>query len=449
MKDLYSFDASTDDAFKTYRAVGNAYQRFFSDIKLPVVVAEASSGDMGGSLSHEYHLANAAGEDSIISCEECGYAANEEVAVAQPISSLAGKQKLTAGQSEARLQVWRGISKDRSTLVNAWYLNQRYQEASSSYINVSGSDLNMHVIKSLVPDIDTAIHDPLPFWKSLFGVSDLQNNRIQNIKQPLRLVNIVDVRVPGSIAEGVFSITSTFPHTPVGLEAILQHAQVINTSEQLGSRPNILRPIDGDLCPRCTTGSLRVQKALEVGHTFYLGARYSKPLGVTISVPPSTTIVRNLEDPSPSTSSRPNDVVPVQMGCYGIGVSRIIGAVAEHFSDKTGLNWPRAIAPYEVVVIPAEGLLEEVIPIFDMICGGGSLNDLDGRRIDAILDDRDQTFGWKIKDADLIGYPIIVVLGRDWKSRRHCEVQCRQLSLKVSVPVSELRRHLDKLLQEL
>ncbi|RDA86008.1 hypothetical protein CP532_4858 [Ophiocordyceps camponoti-leonardi (nom. inval.)] len=185
--------------------------------------------------------------------------------------------------------------------------------------------------------------------------------------------------------------------------------------------------VDGSsrtLCPSCSKGSLKLRRALELGHMFFLGTRYSEPLDLRVRTPDGS-----------------QDPVPVQMGCYGIGVSRLVGAVAEHMSDKRGLVWPRAIAPFEVVVVPSSPVTPEAVEFYDKLVDHGNM--------DVVLDDRSETFGWKMQDADLIGYPITVVLGRAWRDGATCEVQCRNLGIKEAVAVNDIGGYLEKLLSQL
>jgi prolyl-tRNA synthetase len=135
------------------------------------------------------------------------------------------------------------------------------------------------------------------------------------------------------------------------------------------------------------------------------------------------------------------------MGCHGIGVSRLIGAVAEILADSKGLNWPRVIAPYEVVVVPAQGNESDAATVYDAL-----MDDARGittEPVDTVLDDREHPFPWKMRDADLIGYPVIVVVGRHWKQKRVCEVQCRRLAIKEDVQLDELSGFVRKLLSQL
>ena len=131
------------------------------------------------------------------------------------------------------------------------------------------------------------------------------------------------------------------------------------------------------------------------------------------------------------------------MGCYGIGLSRIIGTIAEFRADQKGLNWPRAIAPFEVVIVPSSGVNQEVLDFYDMLAAPS------GAGLDVILDDRKESFGWKMRDADMIGYPVSIILGKSWRERGICELQCKSLSVKEEVPVSAISQRLNSLLSRL
>ena len=152
---------------------------------------------------------------------------------------------------------------------------------------------------------------------------------------------------------------------------------------------------------------MSVQKAVEVGHTFHLGTRYSQKLGAAVK---------------PREEAAAD--VPVEMGCHGIGVSRLIAAVASALADGQGLNWPRAIAPFQVVIIPREKeYLKSAELLYDQITSGIP-------NVDAIIDDRDlspREIVSRLFDADAIGFPVVVVLGRDWQNGE-VEIQCRRLN---------------------
>lgn len=386
MKDLYTFDISHQAAIESYRQVAAAYKAVFDKLKLPIIVAEASSGDMGGDHSHEYHLAHAIGSDTVLTCDSCNYAANDEVAVSRP-------RKPSSIEASGDVHVWQGVTKDRKTLVKAWYRGGS-EDGSSRQINI-------HAVKSLVPDLDGSITS-----QEVSGVTD--------DSQPERVLNLID------------SSLSSTDQLDAPEEQDIQQSTI--SKQEDDSHLNLLTLADGDGCPRCETGALKTHRALELGHTFYLGTRYSKPLNARVTLPQA-----------------PKEPVELEMGCYGIGVSRIFAAVAEHMVDEKGLNWPRAIAPFEIVVIPTSGATEDVLNFYDQFAESNG----QGSRLDAVLDDRNQSFGRKMQDAETTGYPVMIVLGKQWKAEGLVEVQSRRLGIKEKVSVQDITPYLQDLLSKL
>ncbi|KAF4338243.1 prolyl-tRNA synthetase [Fusarium beomiforme] len=387
MKDLYTFDLTTVEAVETYRQVSEAYRAFFNELKLPYLVAEASSGDMGGDLSHEYHLPSPVGEDTVVNCGSCGYTANDEVATIRTPYSV---NEDPANISASQLRVWRGISKDRKALINVWYP----QPSAASTEN----GLNLHVVKSAVPELDTTIEDPLPLWGEALESGSTQ------------VINVVD----GRLAPIFESVHDQLPLLPEDLRRYQVEYSTIDSAAS-GDGLNLVRITDGDSCPRCEEGTLKVHRALECGHTFQLGTRYSVPLDACVTLPqsgiPATAVDEGLA---------PGSRIPIQMGCHGVGVSRIFGAVAEILADEQGLNWPRAIAPFEVAIIPASDLAEESLMIYDLLATRDDTHD----GFDVVLDDRQRSIVWKMKDADM----------RKWHLRGSMQTAFNQAKRKARFP---------------
>ncbi|KAF2798677.1 prolyl-tRNA synthetase [Melanomma pulvis-pyrius CBS 109.77] len=372
MKDLYTFDYSPEHALETYKAVRTAYNNLFNELKVPYLVADADSGNMGGKLSHEYHFASPKGEDNVWSCDTCTYVANEEL-VEKAVDANA------VPKSGKELVKFTGISVDRTTKIHIYVPRPASLPigAPDPSWNDIHSFVNLHAVKKAGVDIDTGIETST--------VHDLLPNTTQDSE-------IYD-RATASTSE--LDLTPTQPDDP---------------------------------CPRCppNTGRLAVRKAIEVAHTFHLGTRYSEPLSALVSLP---------DNPQPQA---------LQMGCHGIGISRMIGAIASLLSDSRGLNWPRVVAPFEVAVI--ETMKDR---------GGEQVydhlqDDIGASKLDAILDDRPiKSLAWKLRDADLIGYPVLIVLGRAWKERGEVEVQCRRLGVKKEVGLAELKGEVLGLLEQL
>ncbi|KAI0889474.1 prolyl-tRNA synthetase [Annulohypoxylon maeteangense] len=421
MKDLYTFDYSVELALSTYEEARAAYSRLFDELKLPILCAEASSGDIGGDKSHEYHLPSSLGEDFVVRCSSCDYVANEEVASTQISPPEDNKEDI----DWSTVSVWRGVSKDRETLINVWY--------PASF---KGSDINTHAIKAVFPELDSSLDDSIPFWSSA-------PPNLTKPRESLRIMNIVDFRLGPHFTGAIEArLKSSSSKLIIPKDSDINVSDTTNSfilSSADGSLLNVIHIRDGDTCPRCESGKLDVQKAIELGHTFFLGTKYSQALNASVDVPSHL-----LGDEA--MSSKPGGVTRVhyQMGCHGIGVSRMIAAIADHLVDEKGLNWPRAIAPFEVVLIPNEHSEEDNTTVLQ------HLTEPNGPQpFDIMLDDRNGTIPWKLKDADLIGYPVIVLLGKKWTASRLAEVQCRRLKSKEFVPLEDIRAHVEKLLSQL
>ncbi|KAK1825639.1 hypothetical protein QBC39DRAFT_366340 [Podospora conica] len=406
MKDLYTFDTSSEAAADTYHTVQAAYTALFAEMKLPVLAARASSGDMGGALSHEYLLPTAIGDDHVVHCNNCDYVVNQEIA---------GPGTTRGSPADDEIGVWRGITKDRSTLVNVWYPRRIVVSGSAGPRENADVDIDIHSVKTIVPDLDTAVDDAVPLWADAMASSPSSS---------MRLLNLVDGRLPSSLGQDLEEGKREAEMWPVQLQD--WSPPPFSVPGSVGNPgPGFLRVRDGDECPQCSSGSLKVERALELGHTFDLGTRYSEPLGLTVAVPPGTK------------------KEPVFMGCHGIGISRIIGAVAEHMADSSGLNWPVVIAPYSGVVIPRkEEDLDDAILVQDHVASSA---DAGSNLLDLVIDDRRVSMPWKLRDADLIGFPVILVLGRGWRESRCVEVQCRQRGVKEEVEWERLPAFVNEL----
>ncbi|EAW07761.1 putative proline--tRNA ligase AIM10 [Aspergillus clavatus NRRL 1] len=439
MKDLYTFDYNVEEALKTYNLVKAAYKNLFDELKIPYLVAAADSGNMGGSLSHEFHFPSSKGEDTVISCSRCDHVYNDELADGK--AHNLGEQQPHAGQASGfdtegataessptvSTDLWMAISKDKNTLVRGWYPKFSMQQTEQEPV---AREVNSHAAKSIATaagvDIELSVENPLEQW-----VSHVQSNKARGDSSPSQRPQVLDL---------YDSQVRVYKRPP--LSDLLQQASctadeiqysMLNRFPGTNHGLNLVKVQDGDKCIKCTEGSLKTHTAVELGHTFHLGTRYSEVLQASVMV-----------DQSLSGGAAKDQQVPMQMGCHGIGVSRMISAVADNLADSKGLNWPRAMAPYEVVVVPGKGLETEAEKVYDLLASKQS------SPIDTILDDREKPMGWKLSDADLIGYPVIIVVGKGWKKQQTLEVQCRRLdNLREEVPLDQLPAFVRSLLERL
>ena len=410
MKDLYTFDWTEVAAKQTYEAVKTAYSAFFDELKLPYSVADASSGAMGGKLSHEYHVTSEKGEDRVINCATCGYTANEEVAersdessepiVAMSPDSLLSLEELPCSKADGKSAIHKQffLTTDHRTLVQAVVPRDGDAEAWSR--------VDPKLMKLLFT-VDTSIENP----KDLFLDHAKTVSNTANQAKHLRIICVLDRRI---------SFTECSQKT----------MQMAGTSIQVevhkpGLELTMIKA--GDKCPNeeCSSGTLQIRKCIELGHTFHLGTRYSEPLDAKVAGPSAHAQSDHGKAKSnyslqPNIPSPNSPKIPVHMGCHGIGISRLIAAVADINKDEKGLNWPRAMAPFEAVIIPTVGREHEASEVYDLLNEGAN-------GVDCIIDDREHGFGYKMRDAELIGYPIIVRVGKLWdEDSRKCLVQCRR-----------------------
>ncbi|KAJ5140145.1 hypothetical protein N7448_003553 [Penicillium atrosanguineum] len=403
MKDLYTFDYNVEEALKTYKSVKHAYTQLFDELKIPYLVAAADSGNMGGSLSHEFHFHGQMHNFNESASQSAAPGFQTEDAPAE------GGTTISNG-------MWMAISHDGSTLLRGWYPKYSMQNDTIEPVE---RQVNSHAVKAIATaagvDLDLSVENPLAKWTALVQsgastqkprVLDLYDSQVRVYQRP-PLSDLL--QQAGYTAEDIqYSMLDRFPGTENKLSLVRVH--------------------DGDRCSQCADGHLTSNPAVELGHTFHLGTRYSEVLNASVSVSPaalqgsSTTEVQSTKE----------QIVPMQMGCHGIGVSRLVSAVANRLSDSKGLNWPRAIAPYEVLVVAGKGMDSVAEQVYDNLTSNS-------KPVDTLLDDRDKGMGWKLGDADLIGYPVIVVVGNGWKNKQTLEVQCRRLD-SVSCAVEGIQK---------
>lgn len=417
MKDLYTFDKTEPDAHETYAAVREAYNNIFAELKLPYIEARADSGNMGGTKSHEFHFPSNLGEDDIITCSKCDYAKNEEFVppLKMMFTEIDTDQSTPMGKSRKKVQYEAFISKDKTSLVKAY--------VSSGVSELDISCLNPFVVKKCLSDyvdIDTGIEDAEAAFSALTNSHNARNVYYLFDDSTSEEITIAQVD-----RDRVWLYDNCF------------NANIASISGLDFDRNLLLKKRTGDQCPVCTSkgenGRLTVTKAIEVAHTFHLGTRYSSKLDLLVPGPQKDGEVRHVE-----------------MGCHGIGVSRLIAAAASAMSDEKGLIWPRAIAPFEVVIMilrgkeDAEAHQTVANQIYDDLASHTS------KPADAIIDDRDGPDpGWKFRDAVMIGYPVVMAIGRQWRKDGLIEIECRRLNLKELVPLKDAASRVRTILSQL
>lgn len=354
MKDAYSFDADEANAMTTYEQVVELYHRIFQELKVPYVVANADSGDIGGNLSHEWHIPHSLGEDTVFTCDNCGHTSNVEKTLSYP-------EEATDVEDVA---VHYFGTKDKSTVVCAYYPAAR--------------KLDANLVKLEVPDIDVSWTDQNDIIAHFTAEEGLLLRKV---------VRMMDLRL---------TLRSNFPDFPF---PFVNRANIT----MLADIPIVLAEA-GEICGQCEDGLLEQSKAIEIGHTFYLGTKYLEPMNCSVDIP----------DASGKSIRK-----PLHMGCYGIGLLRIIAAVAEINRDDQGLRWPAALAPWSLTVVEA-GKDSSVYADF--------YNDLDEAGVNYRIDNRAKVgIGRKINDSNMMGIPLVAILGKHYPTIE-VEVRGKRLS---------------------
>ncbi|MFZ5584770.1 MAG: proline--tRNA ligase [Thermodesulfobacteriota bacterium] len=386
MKDAYSFDVDEEASAISYRAMRDAYRAVFDRLGLRYSMVEADSGAIGGSFSHEFMVLAATGEDAIVSCDSCDYAANLEKAEVvtsggePPAPAQAAAQVHTPNtHTVAQVAEFLGVAPAQvaKTLI---YLADGQPVAAM----VRGDrELNEIKLKNVLKATELFLADPATILAVTGG--------------PVGFSGPVGLKIPILVDQELYAEAAWV----VGANAADAHLTGLNITRDVpgGRRADLRSAAPGDPCPRCG-GELTFARGIEVGHIFRLGAKYSQAMGATYL------------DAEGATRT-------IIMGCYGIGVSRIVAAAIEQGHDANGMILPMAIAPFAVAVLPMSATgaaAEEAERIYAELIAAG---------VDAIIDDRDMRPGVKFKDGDLIGIPLRVVVGEKGLKNGQVEIKHR------------------------
>ncbi len=395
MKDAYSFDADDAGADKSYDTMVNAYRRIFERCGLQTIVVEASSGAMGGRFSHEFMVSSSAGEDRVASCEKCGYAGNLEKASSRLKSdSLAAPTALEKFPTP-NVRTIEDLTKAPYTVAAARQIKTLvYALDGKLALLLARGDQELNEAKVVAATAATAVRPAHPEEiKALLGALPGSLGAVgvktgDGKSAPSAVIADESLRGANGMTTGANTDGFHYRGVDIGRDiAVTQWAD--------------LRTVQaGEGCPKCD-GVLRVGSTIEVGHVFKLGTQYSVSLNATY-----------LDEKGARK--------PCIMGCYGIGVSRILAAVVEQHHDDQGILWPRAIAPYQVAILPLNTNHAETMSVATNLYNG-----LAAAGVDAILDDRADRPGVKFNDADLIGFPLRVTIGEKSLAKGVVEIKAR------------------------
>ncbi|MDB3945496.1 proline--tRNA ligase [Gammaproteobacteria bacterium] len=404
MKDAYSFDRDTQGMAESYQTMYDAYTQIFKRLGLETQAVEADSGTIGGNFSHEFHVMADSGEDAIALCSSCDYAANvEKVDLARPVSSRpAPSEKMSEVDTP----------------------NQHTIADLCEFLGVKAEK----TVKTLVVQGSSGT----PIALILRGDHELNSVKaefLDVVAKPLRMASAEAIRnatgaSPGSIGPVNLKIPTIVDHSAgmltdfaCGANRDDIHLTGVNWGRDLPepTTQDIRQAVNGDPCPTDSKKEIQVRRGIEVGHVFQLGTKYSEALDATY-------LDANGRDQ------------PLYMGCYGIGITRIVAAAIEQNHDDNGIVWPPPLAPFDVCIVPiglkkSPKVAQVVEELYKELVDAG---------FEVLLDDRDERPGVMFSEMDLIGIPHRIVVGERGLTNGSVEYRNRANGESADYPLNEL-----------
>ncbi len=399
MKDAYSFDVDEKAADLSYEKMYRAYRRIFERCGLKFRAVEADTGSIGGSSSHEFMVLADSGEDAIVSCSACEYAANVEKAESRRIEAVEHA--------------------DPRPLERVATPEKRTIEEVSEFLGVNAGSM----VKTLV-----LLADEEPVVALVRGDHDLNEIKFKNIlgcdtiemagDEVVQKVTNAPVGFAGPVGLSVKIVADLavkgLKNFVTGGNAKDVHLKNVNQGRDftVSMFADIRNVVHGDECPRCDSGNLEMWRGIEVGHVFKLGTKYSRALKATFLDADGKEQI-------------------IFMGCYGIGIGRTVAACIEQNHDDNGIIFPLPIAPFHCI-ISALNMKEELVreaseSIYQQLSAAG---------VEVLLDDRDERPGFKFKDADLIGIPMRIVAGSKNLAEGKVELKIRSTGEVMLLPIA-------------
>ena len=407
MKDLYSFDANEECLNTTYQKLITAYKRIYERCGLDFVVVEADSGAIGGKESHEFMVLAESGEDIILSCSKCDYAANVEKA----------ESVKPEGKTGEMLQIEQVATPGRVTIEEvANFLNVPEIQTLKAVFYAADGVMVFVAIRGDIEVNEVKLKNVLGCHELRLATEDEVSNAglVAGSASPLGLSGIKRIGDP-SIALGANLVAGgNKPDT---------HLRNVNYPRDfaIDLMVDIATARAGEGCPTCGA-PLIAQKGIEVGHVFKLGSFFTERMGATFL-------------------DRDGVAYPILMGCYGIGIGRLLAAAIEQNHDEKGIIWPISIAPYQVHLCPLSSDNQEVVTKVENLYA-----ELTREGLEVIFDDREESPGVKLNDADLLGMPLRVVLSPRSLKSGSVELKMRCKKEAVLVPLDGASREITAML---
>ncbi|WP_061232041.1 proline--tRNA ligase [Leptospira noguchii] len=375
MKDAYSFHIDDSSLDETYQSMRIAYRKIFDRCGLKTIPVQADSGSMGGSASEEFMVVSPIGEETLLLCNSCGYSSNSEktpfIFKKENISpKLKDKKEISTPGKKTIAEVSILLGIPESETIKAVALKS---EKKKILVFIRGDlELNLHKLHSLLKITDS---------EPMTDVEIRELGLVPGFISPIAPNDKIKVLYDRSLLKD-------FPYV-VGSSKEDFHTQGFILEKEISGLPefaDVALAREGDLCPNCSS-TLKAEKGIEVGHIFKLGDKYTKTFGIQV-----------LDQSGKSRT--------LTMGCYGIGVNRTMATVIEQCNDEKGIFWPISIAPFEVSLVSitkGEDQYSKVEEFYNVLMKKG---------IEIFWDDRDLGPGFKLKDSELIGFPIRITIGK-------------------------------------
>ena len=392
MKDAYSFDKDNEGLDLSYNKMYEAYHKIFKRCGLDANCVEADSGAMGGSGSAEFMIKSEIGEDEVAFCTSCDYAANMEKAPSTPEISEKEELKQLNKVETPNVRTIEELVDFFNTTAKKFAKTLIFKADGKIVAVMVRGDREVNETK-VVNAIGGAIDFEMADAETVFKATSAQ----------VGFAGPIGIKVDCLLIDNE---VANMNNIIVGANDTGYHYENANFGRDFqGILGDFRKVIEGDKCPKCGQ-PLTIARGIEVGHIFKLGTKYSKSMGA------------NFVDENGESK-------PLIMGCYGIGINRTMAAVIEQNNDDNGIIWPLSVAPYKVIVVPVAIKDEQQMKIANEL-----YDNLRNLGIDVLIDDRDERAGVKFKDADLIGIPMRITVGKkisegviEFKLRNEADVE--------------------------
>ncbi|WP_028130159.1 proline--tRNA ligase [Selenomonas sp. AE3005] len=409
MKDLYSFDKDVEGMNVSYQKMYDAYTNIYNRMGLEFRPVEADNGAIGGGHSHEFTVLAEAGESNIAYCTKCDYAASDEKAALSPI----------VGADEAELPLEKVATPGTNTIEGlVEFLNVPIEKTIKAV--AYSSDNGKLVLAFVRGDHDV---NEVKVINQVEGALELTMAEEETIKQAggyPGFMSAIGIQPSEDVIVLVDPTVMNMHNAVAGANEVDAHYKNVNPKRDFSAEGIIVTDLrmvkEGDACPHCGA-EMKMTRGIEAGQVFTLGTKYSQAMGAMF-----------LDESGKQQ--------PLYMGCYGIGVGRTMAAAIEQNNDENGIIWPRAIAPFEVVVVAVNAKKDDQLAYSEEI-----YKECKAAGFDTLLDDRKERAGVKFKDCDLIGYPLRVVVGPKAVEENQIEIKVRKTGEMFTVSREE---YLDK-----